>query len=398
MKLGLVFCFVIIASFLNAQTGWQQISSFGTNPGNLNGYVYVPTGLTTACPLVVAMHGCTQTAQQYRDNSGWNNLADTYKFIVLYPEQKSLNNSYTCFNWFLPGDQDRSGGEAESIYQMVQYVQSHYAVNNNKIFATGLSAGGSMTAVMMACYPDVFKAGAPMSGVPYKAASDAITASNAMYGLVTKTPQEWATLAISGYSTWNGTYPKVAVFHGTLDNVVAPANAVEMIEQWTQIQGESQTPFATQTSFNGAADVERSLYGTAGDTVAVYYKISNMGHAIAVDPGSGAQQGGAVDTYSIDKNFYSTYWAARFFGLTDITQEIADAGLKSNAYTIAGNKIVFSSVIPLVKVFDETGKCMMSKTNILELNLENLHTGLFLIRPLFSQQNSHLAGIKFLKK
>src|ERR1700744_5702056 len=105
----LFFIFTIILSATGfAQTGWQAVSSFGSNPGNLNMYSYVPTGISGSAPLVVVMHGCTQNATTVASQSGWNTLADRHKFYVVYPEQNSANNSSTCFNWFLSGDQNRN--------------------------------------------------------------------------------------------------------------------------------------------------------------------------------------------------------------------------------------------------------------------------------------------------
>ena len=98
-----------------------QVTSFGSNPGNLNMYSYRPDGLASGAPLVVAMHGCTQTANDYFTNSGWRKYADLWRFALVLPEQKSANNSSTCFNWFEPGDLARGAGEPLSIKQMVDH-------------------------------------------------------------------------------------------------------------------------------------------------------------------------------------------------------------------------------------------------------------------------------------
>ena len=128
-KFLFIFLIYFISIKISAQTGWQQVSSFGTNPGNLNMYMYVPVDLSANTPMVFALHGCSQNAVQCRDNTGWNELADIYKFIVVYPEQKTINNSYNCFNWFLPSDQERDVGEALSIKQMADYVQQSIALS-----------------------------------------------------------------------------------------------------------------------------------------------------------------------------------------------------------------------------------------------------------------------------
>jgi len=92
---------------------------FGPNPGDLRMLYHAPTGLEPGAPLVVVLHGCTQTAEGYADGAGWLTLADRYGFAVLAPEQQAANNPNLCFNWFEPGDTRRGAGEAASIRQMV---------------------------------------------------------------------------------------------------------------------------------------------------------------------------------------------------------------------------------------------------------------------------------------
>ena len=86
------------------------ISSFGSNPGNLNMYVHIPNNMPSNAPLVLVLHGCTQSASSYASESDWNSLADEYGFYVIYAEQKSANNSSQCFNWFESGDITRGYG------------------------------------------------------------------------------------------------------------------------------------------------------------------------------------------------------------------------------------------------------------------------------------------------
>ncbi|MGP8215341.1 MAG: alpha/beta hydrolase family esterase [Bacteroidia bacterium] len=162
-SIGLMAIAIFTGFTSSAQYGYQTITGFGSNPGNLNMYCYVPEGITGKAALVVAMHGCTQNAITYCQQSGWDTLADKHKFYVVYPEQNSANNSLTCFNYYQYPDQDRGMGEAMSIVQMVDYMKAHYSIDTTKIFATGLSAGACMTTVLLATYPDVFAAGAVMS-------------------------------------------------------------------------------------------------------------------------------------------------------------------------------------------------------------------------------------------
>jgi poly(hydroxyalkanoate) depolymerase family esterase len=117
--------------------------------------------------LVIALHGCTRTADEYNHGTGWSSLADSLGFAVVYPQQEPANNPKNCFSWFLPGDIARGHGEALSIREMVDYAIAKFAADHRKVFVTGLSAGGAMASVMLATYPEVFAGGAIIAGLPY---------------------------------------------------------------------------------------------------------------------------------------------------------------------------------------------------------------------------------------
>jgi poly(hydroxyalkanoate) depolymerase family esterase len=95
----------------------------------------------------------------HADGTGWSNLADRYGLALLFPEQQTTNNPQRCFNWFEPEDSNRNQGEALSIRQMVEHMIRAHGINRSRVFVTGLSAGGAMTSVMLAIYPEVFTGG-----------------------------------------------------------------------------------------------------------------------------------------------------------------------------------------------------------------------------------------------
>ncbi|MGN9804303.1 extracellular catalytic domain type 1 short-chain-length polyhydroxyalkanoate depolymerase [Micromonospora sp. L32] len=284
-----------------------QVTGFGSNPGNLAMYAYRPDGLPANAPAVVLLHGCTQNATGYFANSGWQKYADQWKFALIVPQQSSANQSLSCFNWFVEGDISRGQGEALSIKQMVDHARTNYGLDGNRIFVSGLSAGGAMTSVMLATYPDVFAAGSVIAGLPYRCSPPAST-NTCQYTGVDKSPAAWGDLVRNAYPGYTGRRPRVAIWHGTSDTTVVPMNATESRDQWTNVLGVSQTPTST-ASLTGGTSLE--VYGN--DAVRLY-RVSGMGHGTPVDPGSAADQCGTATAYFLD-TICSTYRDALFFGL-----------------------------------------------------------------------------------
>ena len=108
--------------------------------------------------MVVVLHGCGQTAAGYDLGAGWSTLAQHYGFALLMPEQQRGEQCQGCFNWFNPEDIARDSGEACSIRQMIARMVGDHGIDPHRIFVTGLSAGGAMTSVMLATYPELFAA------------------------------------------------------------------------------------------------------------------------------------------------------------------------------------------------------------------------------------------------
>jgi feruloyl esterase len=141
----------------------SEMVNFGSNPGALRMFTYLPPDVSADCALMVVLHGCTQSAASYDRGAGWSTLAERFGFALLLPEQQLSNNPNGCFNWFQTGDIQRGHGEALSIRHMVAKMVSDYGIDPARVFVTGLSAGGAMTSVMLATYPDVFAGGAMSS-------------------------------------------------------------------------------------------------------------------------------------------------------------------------------------------------------------------------------------------
>lgn len=318
----LALCSLSAAAMAPRPTPSSEVANFGSNPGELRMFAYVPRDLGPSRPLVVALHGCVQSAGAYDDETGWAALADQWRFALLLPQQTYANNSAACFNWFEPGDFAREGGEAMSIKQMIDKMRNDHRIDPKRIYVTGLSAGGAMTAVMLATYPEVFAAGAIVAGIPYRCAAsqDETRACGVLdtSRVKTKTPAEWGDLVRDsprGNGTTNshaGPWPRVSIWQGGADGVVNPKNYTELVKQWTNVHG-----------IDDVADDKDSVAGyphemhkdAAGRVLVEGYFIPGMDHGTPVDPGTGERKCGMSAPYILDKDICSSYYIGKFWGL-----------------------------------------------------------------------------------
>jgi poly(hydroxyalkanoate) depolymerase family esterase len=294
----------------------EEVMDFGTNPGNLSLFYYIPKTIKENAPMVVVLHGCGQGATAAAELTGWNKLADEYGFYVMYPQQHFPNNPQHCFNWFKNNEIERGKGECESIKQMVDYMLKKFKADSKNVFVTGMSAGGAMTTVMIATQPGMFKAAAIFAGGPYKPGSNIFSSSGSMVWGVNKTPEEWGDLVWRQNPAFKAKYPRVLIFHGTKDPVVNFRGAQEIVEQWTYLHNADSIPTIIDSAYLGAKDVTRFAYCDKDrEEAVVFFKVKDLGHAIPVDPGECDNEGGKTGIFATDKDFYSTYYTACEFGL-----------------------------------------------------------------------------------
>ncbi|ELS53693.1 extracellular catalytic domain type 1 short-chain-length polyhydroxyalkanoate depolymerase [Streptomyces viridochromogenes] len=290
----------------------KEVTGFGTNPGALRMFRYVPEGLPAGRPVVVALHGCTQNASGYGTGSGWIQLADRWGFSVVLPQQQSANNGSLCFNWFQSGDIARGQGEAASVAQMVDRQLADVSGDASRVYVTGLSAGGGMTAVMMAAYPERFVAGGIVAGLPYGCAQAAGSPYVCMYVGATQTPRQWGDRVRAARPGYAGPWPALVAFQGTADHTVKPVNMTDLTRQWTDVHGADQTADVSDS----VAGYPRQVFEDAsGRAVVETYSLTGMGHGQPVDPGSGSEQCGVAGAYLLDVNLCAAHRMGRAWGL-----------------------------------------------------------------------------------
>ena len=186
--------------------------------------VYIPSTVGDGLQgLIVMLHGCTQTPEDFAAGTGMNALAEEHRLLVVYPAQTGGDNSMSCWNWFRPSDQMRDSGEPAIIAGLTQSLRDEYAVPRDRVFVAGLSAGGAMAAIMGETYPELYAAIGVHSGLAYGSASDTISAFAAMRGQAGPAPSR------SSHPADAESGPRVIVFHGSADTTVHPSNAERII-------------------------------------------------------------------------------------------------------------------------------------------------------------------------
>ncbi len=318
---------------------FSETQDFGSNPGNLRMYSYRPARLGEGAPLVVVLHGCNQSAPGYFEHSGWQAEADRGGFALLFPEQQlgpgpifdpnGRNHPTSCFNFAEVRDSTRDSGEALSIRQMISTAVEDMEIDEDRIFVNGLSAGGGMTAVMLATYPEVFSSGAIIAGLPYRCGTRTATAPEAC-GISfpflpsnpapDRSPEEWGDLVrAAAPAGFTGPWPRVSIWQGDADGTVDPPNARELVEQWTDVHRIDALP-DEQRDLGVAL---RAAYANPeGEILVELYALPGFAHATPIDPDAmGAPCGMSGDPFIRDADICSTSAIAAFFGLGDTASE-----------------------------------------------------------------------------
>jgi poly(hydroxyalkanoate) depolymerase family esterase len=257
-----------------------RVTGFGTNPTNLNMYVYVPKKVATKPALLVLVHYCSGSASGVFNGGGHDYVtaAERYGYVIVLPEATRSGN---CFDVSSPAALKRNGGsDSTGIMAMVGYARSRYGIAGRTV-VSGISSGAMMTNVLAAEYPEVFSAASAFSGVPagcFGTTNGSLWNSQCSGGNLIRTAQQWGDLARSMNPGYTGAYPRMQVWHGTTDTTLAYPNFGEEIKQWTNLHGLGQTAGLTdrpQSSWT------RTRYGATGTQATVEgISIAGVGHQL----------------------------------------------------------------------------------------------------------------------
>ena len=249
--------------------GAQFLAATFSNAAGSRPYkLYVPSGYKgQPVPLIVMLHGCTQSPDDFAAGTRMNELAEEHTCLVAYPGQTQAANNGKCWNWFNPGDQKRDGGEPSLIAGITRQVMSDYAVDPRRVYVAGMSAGGAAAAVMGDAYPDLYAAVGVHSGLACGAARDMSSAMAAM---------QQGGHAPRRRRSGERTVPTI-VFHGDRDSTVNPVNGDAVIAQASPAGLRVQVEDGR--SPGGHAYRHTSHADAQGRTVLEQWVIHGAGHA-----------------------------------------------------------------------------------------------------------------------
>jgi poly(hydroxyalkanoate) depolymerase family esterase len=257
--------------------------SFSNDAGTRDYKVYIPASYSTqsteAVPLLVMLHGCKQSPDDFAAGSRMNSLAEEHGFLVVYPAQAANANGSRCWNWFRPEDQRRDVGEPSIIAGIAREVSSTYRVDPRRVFVAGMSAGASMALILGEKYPELFAAVGAHSGPLYWAAHDVHSAFAVMKNGSGRTYRSPA----------SGCVPTI-VFHGDRDRTVNVSNADAVVEHLMSAPGlEQMRSVDAEGTGSGGRRYRRTDYLDRANTVVVeHWVVQGGGHAWSGGSASGS--------------------------------------------------------------------------------------------------------------
>jgi len=259
--------------------GGQFIPGSYTNQaGNRSYKLYVPTGYRgQALPLVIMLHGCTQSPDDFAAGTRMNAFAEEHACLVAYPAQEASANASKCWNWFSPRDQQRDQGEPSLIAGITRQIMRDYAVDPQRVYVAGLSAGAAAAVVVAMAYPDLYAAAGVHSGLPFGAARNLPAALTAM-----RQGNPAALRHAGNVSDMPGSRRMVPtiVFHGDQDKTVHPCNGDHVIAQWKAFTAIELQTRVQRGQVPGGHAYSRTLHVDAdGQAILEQWVVHGAGHA-----------------------------------------------------------------------------------------------------------------------
>jgi poly(hydroxyalkanoate) depolymerase family esterase len=248
--------------------------AFSNAAGSRQYKLYVPSTHRAGSALIVMLHGCTQSPDDFAAGTQMNDLAETHGFLVAYPAQPKSANMNGCWNWFNTTDQQRDMGEPSIIAGLTRAIMAQYSVNPKSVFVAGLSAGGAMAAIMGAVYSELYAAVGVHSGLPVGSAHDM--------------PSAFAAMGNGGRSSAvvSSSVPMI-VFHGDADRTVNVSNGEEIIS--LAARSGSLTRRGEIRHSAGGLDYTLTHYDNgAGVIMAEHWLLHGGGHAWSGGDGAGS--------------------------------------------------------------------------------------------------------------
>ena len=247
-------------------------ASYGNQAGRRAYKLYVPSGYRgQAVPLIVMLHGCKQSPDDFAAGTRMNLVAEEHTCLVAYPAQAASANPSRCWNWFSPGHQQRGQGEPSLIAGITRQIMRDYSVNPERVYVAGLSAGAAAAAIMGMTYPDLYAAIGVHSGLACGAAGDLPSAFAAM--------RQGEAVAGRGSGEYRRMVPTI-VFHGDQDSTVHPRNGDQVIEQSRTTPMTDLRTTVQHGRVPGGHAYRRTLHADArGQVILEQWVIHGAGHA-----------------------------------------------------------------------------------------------------------------------
>src|SRR5215210_6662263 len=279
-------------------TGGRFVERAYTDQAGTRSYkLYIPSGyIGQEVPLVVMLHGCTQSPNDIAAGTQMNRLAEENIFLVAYPAQAQGANMNKCWNWFKASDQQRGRGEPSLVAGITRQVIDEYNVADGRVYVVGMSAGGAMAAIMAETYPDLYAAVGIHSGLAPGAAHDMPSAFAAMHQGGPATLRRG--VPIGTPTGGSARIMPAIVFHGDRDKTVHPRNADHLLEHYypvtltgSQEEASGSTPrgMVRQGQVPGGHAYTRATYRDAGGrAIAERWTVHGLGHAWSGGSSSGS--------------------------------------------------------------------------------------------------------------